>query len=231
MKDAALMIVAGIALALHFDLWMVSLFHLSIAASVTIVDSYPALLAVVGRLLFKEEYDRLQLAGALAAMLGVAGLALSSGRGSPIPTGGDPVKGSLLAFAGMLAVSVYFSTGKSVRARVGTLTYTGIVYSIASPVSLAATITLGYRLTGYGLDTYLYLAGLALLPMLGGHTVINYLLARMSLLAATIPVLGEPVGASLLAWAILGEPVTLVEAGWMLLTLAGISLVLLRGAG
>lgn len=61
--------------------------------------------------------------------------------------------------------------------------------------------------------------------------MINYLLARMSLLAATIPVLGEPVGASLLAWAILGEPVTLVEAGWMLLTLAGISLVLLRGAG
>lgn len=231
LRDLALMTISGIALALHFGLWMMSLFHLTVAASVTIVDSYPAILALIGHYIIGEEYNKWQLTGAGAAMIGVGGLALSSSHGGLAPPGGNPLIGSLLSSSGMVAVAVYFSIGKTMRAKHGTLTYTGIVYTIAAVSSTIITYMLGYKLTGYRLETYMYLAGLALFPMLGGHTIINYVLEKLSLLAATVPVLGEPIGATILAWIILGEPVTGEEALWMALTLTGISLVLLKEEG
>ncbi|MCE4601284.1 MAG: DMT family transporter [Desulfurococcales archaeon] len=226
-RDALLMTASGIALALHFGLWMMSLFHLTVAASVTIVDSYPALLAITGRYILGERYSRVQLTGSLIAMAGVAGLAVSSTRSALHPPGGDPIVGSILSLAGMVAVAVYFLIGKAMRAKYSTLTYTGIVYSIAALVAALLTKLSGYNITGYTLETYLYLLGLALLPMLGGHTIINFVLEKLSLLAATVPVLGEPVGAAILAWIILGEPTTPLEALWMAVTLTGIGMVLL----
>jgi drug/metabolite transporter (DMT)-like permease len=231
-RDLALAAASGAALALHFDLWMVSLFHLSVALSVTVVDSYPAVLAVVGRLVFGERYTGLQLAGALTAMAGVAGIAWYSGRGAPSPPGGDPVLGFALAFAGMLAVAAYFSIGRGLRERYTTLEYTLPVYATAAAVSAALTALVAREpLTGYGAETYLYLVLLAVLPMLGGHTLINYALGRLTLLAATVPVLGEPVGAAILAWALLGEPLGPAEALLMTVTLAGIAAVLLGEKG
>ena len=225
-RDLALMVAAGIALAAHFGLWMESLYHLNVAPSVTIVDSYPALLAILGRLLFHEDYTRLQLAGATIAMAGVGGLAFYSGSGSLAPPGGDPVLGSLLALAGMLGVATYFTIGKRLREKYTTLEYTAIVYSIAAIAEVLSVKAVGEDLTGYTLQTYMYLVLLALLPMMGGHTIINYLLSRMSLVASTIPILGEPVGAGILAWIILGEPLTLAATLLMAVTLTGIGLVL-----
>ena len=233
-KDLLLAIASGVALALHFDLWMVSLFHLSVALSVTIVDSYPAVLAVVGRVVFGERYTVTQLLGALIAFLGVAGIAWYTGRGAPAPEGGDPVLGFILALAGMLAVAAYFSIGRGLRARYTTLEYTLPVYLVAALASSLLTLTLGERLTGYSPATYVYLALLAILPMLGGHTLINYALGRLTLLAATVPILGEPVVAAILAWLILGEPLGPIEALLMGITLLGIGMVLVgeeRGRG
>ncbi len=225
-RDLLLAAASGAALALHFDLWMVSLFHLSVALSVTVVDSYPAVLAAVGRLVFGERYTPRQLAGAFLAMAGVAGIAWYTGRGAPAPEGGDPALGFALALGGMLVVAAYFSIGRGLRERYTTLEYTLPVYSVAALVSASLTYAVGERLTGYQAEVYAYLALLALLPMLGGHTLINYALGRLTLLAATVPVLGEPVGAAILAWLVLGEPVTLQEAALMAVTLAGIALVL-----
>lgn len=230
-RDLALMAASGVALALHFGLWMMSLHHLSVAASVTIVDSYPAILALVGRIVFGELYTHKQLIGAALAMAGVAALAFHASSEGLAPPGGDPLLGSILSFLGMLAVASYFTIGKGLRGRYTTLEYTSVVYATAALVAAGVSVFWGIQLYGYNPDTYLYLILLALLPMLGGHTLINYALGRLSLLAATVPVLGEPVGASILAWIILGEPVTPEEAVLMAITLGGIALVLLGEEG
>ncbi|MEB3773600.1 MAG: DMT family transporter [Desulfurococcales archaeon] len=223
-RDLVLMLISGVGLALHFDLWMLSLSYTSVAVSVTIVDSYPALLAVAGRTLFREEYTRIQYIGAALAMAGV--VLLSSQGGFRV----EDLKGPLLAFGGMLGVAVYFIAGKELRKRYTTLEYTGIVYMIAALVSILLTRMIGARLTGYTLEAWIYLILLAIIPMLGGHSILNYLLKRLSLLATTVPVLGEPVGASILAYLILGEHVGLETAAFMAITLAGIGLTLLGEA-
>ncbi len=220
-RDLALMLVAGVGLALHFDLWMLSLAYTSVAVSVTIVDSYPALLAVAGRLLLGERYTPIQYLGAVIAMVGV--MLLATGGRLSSPTG---MLGPLLAFGGMIGVGVYFIVGKVLRARYSTLAYTGVVYTIAALVSAMLSLMIGVELWGYSAWSWTLLALLALLPMMGGHTLLNYLLKRLSLLATTVPVLGEPVGATILAALLLGETVGLETVVFMGVTLAGIGLTL-----
>jgi len=227
-RTLALMMVSGIALALHFDLWMASLWYTSIAVSVTIVDSYPVLMAVVGSLLFNERYTRKQLVGTGIAVAGVAGLSWASSKHLS-GAHNDSLVGAALAFCGMLAVVAYFSIGKHVRMKVSTLLYTVLVYGMGAIASLVASTAIHVRLAGYDTGTYVFLALLAIVPMIGGHTVLNFLLGRMELLVVTAPVLGEPVGATLLGAVILGEIPSVPVAIFMTITLVGIALVLLGG--
>ncbi|MDM7275714.1 MAG: DMT family transporter [Thermoprotei archaeon] len=225
-RDVVLMASSGVALGLHFALWMHSLAHINVAASVTIVDSYPAILAIAGRLLL-ESYSAPQYLGALTAMIGVAGLSTASYTGQLAPSGGDPVYGSLLAFGGAVAVAVYFTIGKAMRRKYSTVEYTAIVYSAAALTTIVLSMAWGVKLSGYEVKAWALLVLLALIPMLGGHTLVNYVLGKLSLLASTVPILGEPVGASILAFLILGEPITLPIAAFMAITLSGIALTLL----
>ncbi len=229
-RDLLLMLLSGVFLALHFGLWMTSLFHLYVAVSVTIVDSYPALLVVIGRVFLGERHSPVQLLGAATAMLGIAALSLHGSREGFAPEAGNPVLGSLLAFAGMVCVALYLSIGKRLRGRYSTLHYTLVVYAAAALVSALISLGLGVPLTAKR-ESLAYLVLLAVLPMLGGHSIVNYLLPRMSLLAATTPILGEPVGATLLAWLLLGEEIDPVTYLFMAVTLAGIGLVLLGEPG
>ena len=221
-KDLLLMIMSGVSLALHFDLWMLSLSYTSVAVSVTIVDSYPALLALIGTVVLGENYNRLHYTGALLAMVGVALLSLSQYGYSEAS-----FTGAILAFGGMLGVAAYFTIGRMLRARYSTLTYTLFVYTTAALVSTILTLALGLELTGYTSRAYMLLALLALVPMLGGHTLLNYIIKRLSLLATTVPVLGEPIGASILAYIILGETIPPQTLVFMTITLAGILITLL----
>jgi len=126
----------------------------------------------------------------------------------------------------MVTVSMYFILGKMLRARYSTLEYTAVVYTSAALTSIALTYTLGVEMLGFTAEAWIFLFLLALVPMLGGHTLVNYVIGRLSLLAATVPILGEPVGATILAYIVLGEPITANIVAFMFLTLSGIALVL-----
>jgi len=224
--DLALMAASGVALALHFMLWMHSLAHVNVAASVTIVDSYPALLALIGRFILGESYSVAQYLGSLVAFLGILGLSIVSYTGELAPPGGNPVFGALLAFGGMVSVSAYFAIGKVMRAKYSTLEYTAVVYTIGALIAIPLTILANVNLASVTPKAWALIMLVALIPMLGGHTLINYVIGRLSLLATTVPILGEPVGATLLALLILGEPVSQEIAIFMALTLSGIAMVL-----
>jgi drug/metabolite transporter (DMT)-like permease len=76
---------------------------------------------------------------------------------------------------------------------------------------------------------YVWIALLALLPQLVGHTSFNWSVRRLPAAYATIPVLGEPVGSTLLAITLLGEtvkPLTLIGAA---VAVAGIAIMSWRG--
>ena len=74
------------------------------------------------------------------------------------------------------------------------------------------------------------LLALAIGPQLLGHSSFNWALKYLSATLIALAILGEPVGSTILAWWLLEEPVGAVKLGGMALLLAGIFLAA-RSAG
>lgn len=222
-RDLMVAAAGGLFLAMHFDLWMTSLHYISVAVSVTLVDSYPAVLIVVGLAFFKERYRPLEVLGSAIAMLGVALLSLSD-------PGGRFATGVLLSLGGMIAMVLYLSVGKSMRARLDTFSYVTAIYVPAAAFSAAASLALGYDLLHYSVKAWLCFLGLAIVPMMGGHTVMNYLIGKKNFIASTIAMMAEPVGSTILAYLVLGQRIPFVQYVYMAVTLVGIGLAVAPGS-
>jgi drug/metabolite transporter (DMT)-like permease len=85
--------------------------------------------------------------------------------------------------------------------------YSYVTYSISAVVLLIITLAVNLPWTGYSGTTYLMFFLLAVVPQIIGHTSFNYALKYVPAVIVAISILGEPIGASLLAWVILEEPI------------------------
>jgi len=186
----------GVLLALHFSLWFKSLQYSSIASSTGIVVTYPAIAAAVEAAIGETGHRDL-----LATALGVLGVALLS-----TPWAGASLKGSILALTAAFAAALYFLLGRRLRARgVSTLEYTLVVYSAALLSLSLYAAAMGTNPLHVPGDSLPYLLLLGIVPMLGGHTAMNYALGYMPASRVAMVALVEPFGASLLGWLLLGE--------------------------
>jgi drug/metabolite transporter (DMT)-like permease len=216
-RDLAMMLVAGVCLALHFGLWITSLNLTSVASSVVLVTASPIFIAVASRLFFGERLRPLAIAGIVLSLAGAALISFGNWR-----LGEQPLKGSLFALGGAVAISGYLIIGRRLRSKVGTFAYASTVYATAALVLLAAILLLRKPLTGYSGITYLMMALLALVPQLVGHSSLNWALRFVPATFVAVSVLGEPVGASLWAFAFLREAPSVWEIAGGVLVLTGI---------
>ncbi len=215
---------AGGCLALHFALWIASLSHTSVASSVVLVTATPLFVALASWLLFAERLRRATFAGIAVSLVGAMLIGYAGVR-----HGGTAVSGNLLALSAAVAMAGYLLIGRRVRRSAGLLPYTTVVFGAAALLLLAAAALSGTPFSGYGRDTCLALLALALVPQLMGHMSLNWALRFLPATMVTVAVLGEPVGASCLAWMVLGEPPGLLEVAGGVLMLLGIALAFLRG--
>ncbi len=208
---------SGAFLALHFALWIASLSYTSVATSVVLVTASPIFVAIVSYLLFHEKLGRQGILGIIISFVG----AILIGYGN-WQIGPKPLFGGILALLGALAVSGYLLIGRRLRQSMGLLSYISIAYSSAAVLLLISALGFGYSLIGYSGTTYIMLVLLAIVPQLIGHSSLNWSLRFMPATMITIAVLGEPVGATTLAYLILHEKPDMSEIGGGILILAGI---------
>jgi len=119
--------------------------------------------------------------------------------------GPDPLYGNALALLGAVMAAGYVLAGRSLRQRVALVPYVVVVYSVCAITLLAVVLAQGHPLSGYPTREWLIFAGLALGPGLFGHTVINWALAHLESSVVSVSLLGEPIGATLLALVVLAE--------------------------
>jgi drug/metabolite transporter (DMT)-like permease len=188
--------VSGVFLAAHFWSWIASLDLTTIASSVVLVSSQPVFVALLSGLVLGEAATRRQWLGILVGVGGAAIIAWGDfGRGT------DALIGDMLALAGALFVSVYYVIGRRLRLLVDLWWYIGIIYGIAALVLVcAALVAPNVALTGYGRQDWLVFGALAAGPMMLGHTLVNYALRYVRAYVANLALLGEPIGATLIAW-------------------------------
>jgi drug/metabolite transporter (DMT)-like permease len=200
-KEWLLGIVAGILLAAHFWAWVASLRLTTVASSVVLVSMQPIFVATLSALLLHEHAAGRQWIGIIIACAGAAVIGLSDATASGTPR--DALLGDLLALAGALFVSGYYVIGRGLRQRLDLWVYIAIVYGIAALVLVAAVVVdPRITLTGYPARDWWIFAALAAGPMMLGHTGINYALRYVRAYVANIAIMGEPVGATIIAWAL-----------------------------
>lgn len=207
----------GAFLALHLAFWMQSLNHTSISSSVLFTNLQVIFVFMFSLLILKEKLNSQLVAGVVIAI-----------AGSLIIGGGDllqgKIYGDLLALASGLFIAVYLIVGKEVLARVNIMAYTVLVSGAAALVLLIYNALSGIPLGGYPMLDWLIFLLNALLPGIGGHLVLNWVLKRVKAPVASVSVLGESVGASLLAYLIFQEALGLYQIIGGTLILSGIVL-------
>ena len=95
-----------------------------------------------------------------------------------------------------------------------------MVYSTAAIVLLVCVFVTGQKVFGYSNDTYLWLLLIALVPQAIGHSIFNWALKYLSAAFVSIALIGEPIGAIILAMIFLNEyptPIELTGGGLILL--------------
>jgi drug/metabolite transporter (DMT)-like permease len=220
---------AGFFLAAHFWSWIASLSYTTVASSVVLVSTQPVFVALLSVALLKETPAPRQWAGIAVAVLGAGVIGWGDFAGGP-----EPLLGDLLAVAGAVFVSIYYVIGRSLRQRLDLWSYIAVVYGVAAGILLGgAALHPDVAVTGYpGTDWLVFLA-LAAGPMMIGHTGVNYALRYLPAYVANLALLGEPIGATLLAWWLPGireRPTVQLLAGGALILL-GIAMGVRRRIG
>lgn len=233
-KDWLQLSLAGIFLGLHFAAWITSLEMTSVASSVVLVTTTPLWVAIFSPLVLKERLNPGLWTGLLLSMVGgilvglsesctLSGLSLNCGGIKDIFQG-KALVGNLLALAGAWFSASYLMTGRKVRPHLSLYSYTFIVYGVAAVLLI---LMAGFRhlpFTGFSSRNFLFLILLGIIPQLFGHSSFNWALRYLPATFVSLALLGEPIGATILAVIFLSESPSLGELLGGVLILTGIYL-------
>lgn len=213
---------AGIALGLHFSLWITSLDYTSVASASVLVTIHPVMLIVAERLIFKKNFRPLVWIGVLVAFGGSLLLGLADDTGSELFP--NALTGNFLAFSAAVVFVVYFMIGRKIRQTTEWIDYVFNVYLFAAIFCVVLTIiwTGGIPLPGkMGI-----LMGIALAagPTIIGHGSMNYAVKYVSPTLLSTLILSEAVLAAVAAFFLFGEIPAALSIFAMILIMAGVSL-------
>nr|BAL56306.1 hypothetical conserved protein [uncultured Acetothermia bacterium]BAL60152.1 hypothetical conserved protein [Candidatus Acetothermum autotrophicum] len=218
-SDLRYALLGGVCLALHFIFWISSLEFTSVASSVVLVTTNPIFVALGSHFFLKESVTLSLIVGIVVSLVG--GVLIGYGD---FLAGPNVLLGDGLALLGAVMASAYLLVGRRLRAHTDLVTYIFVVYGAAALVLIATALLLRQPLWGFPHETYLWLVLLALGPQLIGHTSFNWALKHLPASTVAVIILGEPVGSTVLAYFLLGEPVTVLKGLGGLLILVGIYL-------
>ena len=219
---------AGIMLAVHFWSWNASVDLTTIAASTTLVSLQPAIVAVLSAVLLRERPRMVQVAGILIALAGafvISTPALFSASAAASP---NALLGNSLALLGAVTASIYYLGGRRLRTGLGLWPYVAVVYGACFAALAVMAAASGVSLAPQPTREIWIFAGLAVGPMLLGHTAMNYALRYRPAYVVNLTVLAEPVGATLIGALLPGireiPPVSTIVGGVVIL--AGVVLTI-----
>ncbi|MGQ9517354.1 MAG: DMT family transporter [Anaerolineae bacterium] len=212
-------IIYGAITAAHFVFYVAAILYTTLAHALTLVYTAPIWVAILSVWRLKEPLQPRQYAGMLVTLAGLG-----------IMVGFEPqmtqrmIIGDVLALASALMFALYTIAGRSQRERYPLFTYAGLVYGLAALwlVPLAGVPTHSPA----GWPQVLAVIGLGLIPMAAGHTLYNAAVRHTHAAYANLIATQEVTGGVLLGVLLLGEipgPTTIIG---LVVTLAGIALVL-----
>lgn len=189
----------GVLLALHFWSWNASVSLTTIAASVVLVNMQPLFVGILSVVWLRESPSPGQWTGIFVAMLGAVIVVWPDLGGGGFTAAPRALLGDALALVGAVTAATYYVIGRRLRSALDLWAYVGLVYGACFVTLVALALALSVPLSPYPARDYFIFAGLAVGPMLLGHTALNWALKHARAYEVNIVLLGEPVGATLIA--------------------------------
>lgn len=203
LRDLKLAALSGFFLALHFASWISSLDYTSVANSVVLVNTNPLWVGLLTPLVVKEKIRRAMLVSIIISVIG--GTIIGYGD---FATGGRALLGDGLALAGSFCAAVYLLLGRNLRRKLSLVSYIFICYGSAALILWIIVLSLGLPISGFSTDTIAAFLGMALVAQIIGHSTYNWALKWLSAGLIAVSLLGEPIGATILAYIIFKEGLT-----------------------
>ena len=222
-RSRLVLLASGVALALHFATWVTSLSYTSIASSVLLVNTAPLFAVGFSLLFLHEPPPRIVVVAIAIALAGAVLIAAGDWSASP-----NSLTGSLLALAGAVCLALYHVAGRGLRDVMPLTAYVFTVWSIAAAALAAMCIAGRVPLGGYDARAMAGFAGLARVPTLGGHGLVNRALRVLPAPTVGLFLLGEPLGACVLGYLFFREVPSGTTLAGGVIVLAALALVLSR---
>ena len=207
--------IAGALLGGHLALFLAGLASTSLAAAVSLVSLEPLAVVLAAFLAFRLKPTRLELVGLLVATAGA--IVVASGAGA----GEHKLTGDLIVLVAVALFGAYVAYARGLRDALPATPYAAAVYGTSALVLLPFAIPLMLRAETPSTDASLAMLGLALIPTLVGHTIVQRAarVAPPALVALVCP--GETLGAIAIGAAFMRTPPTLREGIGAAIVLGG----------
>lgn len=194
-------LLSGFFLALHFAVWVSSFNYISISATAVLVTTAPIFVAILEFLIWKKRPSLLTLLGIVLAISGAVYIAGADGFAN------TTVIGAVLSLLGALFGSCYLIVGKIAQEKLSLWQTVAVSYPAASLLLLVAALAFRNPLVGFEGAVWLAIVLMAVGPQFLGHTALNMGYKYLSPIITSTTNLFEPVGASIIAWIFLSQPV------------------------
>jgi drug/metabolite transporter (DMT)-like permease len=179
----------------------------------------PAIVILVARQLFGEKMNRWDFAWVSLALIGVLIAVVGAGA-----RGQHHVRGDLLAVGALLCWSAYWIVSKKARIVQGAMEYTACVSIVAALAVTPIVLVSGQSLGQVRLGDWLWIGLLVTVPG-GGHLLMNWAHRYVDASVSSAIACLSPLVAGIAAKVILGQSLTLIQVGGVLLGLTAISVI------
>jgi drug/metabolite transporter (DMT)-like permease len=105
----------------------------------------------------------------------------------------------MLALVGAVTAAMYYLIGRLLRRRIGVWPYVALAYGSAFVTCVLLAVASAESLVPQSPRELAIFTGLAIGPMLFGHTGMNWALGHLPAFVVNLTTLGEPIGATVLA--------------------------------
>ena len=210
-------LLAGLAFAGDLIFWHLSIFHTSIANATFFATTAPLWVVVFGWLLFRDRVSAAVLVGLAFCLSGGAALIFQSTHAAS-----GHVTGDIFGMLTGLFFGLYFLAVRAGRGDTGAARITFEMSIVAAAVLGVVVIATEDRLLPSSAAGWTTLLTLAVVSHAGGQGLLSFALGRLPAVFSSLVIFLEAIVAALVAWAVLGEPVTAWQALGGVLIVAGI---------
>jgi len=199
-RQLILLIMSGVVLGLHFAFWITSLFYTTISNSTILVATQPMFVLLMEAFILRDKIPARSIIGMIVTVLGM--IVISHGD---FDLERKYIIGDILSLIGAVCAGIYLFIGRQLRSKLDNLGYIFPVYSIAALTLLIISVLYRENMTDYPAKSWALFFLLALIPTVLGHSLYNWLLKFVPAHKVATTILGEPIGATILAIIFFGQ--------------------------